>query len=64
MTREKALNNIVVKNHPRYSLILQQLVNNIFDHFKPLEKELAEHREMITWMEDNSNQSLCDYYNR
>ena len=28
-----------------------------------LEKELKEYKDMIEWMELNSNSGLCDYYN-
>ena len=36
---------------------------NLLNIKSDLEKELKEYKDMIEWMELNSNASLCDYYN-
>lgn len=36
---------------------------NLLNIKSNLEKELKEYKDMIEWMELNSNASLCDYYN-
>jgi hypothetical protein len=64
MTREQAKEKILLSS--RYTrnqadILLFQTIDKIFDYF---EQRIAELEEMIDWMENYSNQSLCDYYNR
>lgn len=42
-----------------YSDLSKDFANEVIKN-----KELQEYKEMIEWMELNSNQSLCDYHNK
>lgn len=59
MTRDEAKERL---NIPIQSTTYPyDLIDKIYDEF---EKELSDYKEMVNWMEENSNGSLCDYYNR
>jgi hypothetical protein len=42
---------------------LVALMSKYIAELEPLQDKVSEYEEMINWMELNSNQGLCDYYN-
>ena len=56
MTKEQAIQGYLM-NIPK--VVAEMLYNTI----EKYEKKIKEYEEMINWMEENSNTSLCDYYN-
>ena len=40
------------------------LLDKMNEEMISLRKELQEYENMVEWIEENSNNGLCDYYNR
>ena len=57
MTKEQAI-EVYLMNKP------QVVAEMLYDTITRYEAKIKEYEEMINWMEENSNTSLCDYYNK
>ena len=56
MTKEQVMETYLM-NKP------QVVAEMLYETIERYEKKIKEYEEMINWMEENSNTSLCDYYN-
>lgn len=57
MTKEQIIETYLM-NKP------QVVAEMLYETIERYEKKIKEYEEMINWMEENYNDSLCDYYSR
>ena len=57
MTKEQVVQGYLM-NSPKV------VAEMLYETIERYEAKIKEYKEMIEWMEQNSNTSLCDYYNR
>ena len=57
MTKEQVVQGYLM-NSPK---VVAEMLDETIERY---ELKIKEYKEMINWMEQNSNTSLCDYYNR
>ena len=57
MTKEQIVQGYLM-NSPKV------VAEMLYETIERYEAKIKEYKEMIEWMEENSNTSLCDYYNR
>lgn len=57
MTKEQVVQGYLM-NSPKV------VAEMLYETIERYEVKIKEYKEMIEWMEENSNTSLCDYYNR
>ena len=56
MTKEQVIETYLM-NKP------QVVAEMLYETIEKYEAKIKEYEDMILWMEENSNTSLCDYYN-
>ena len=59
MTKEQDV-EVYLMNKPQ---VIAEMLYETIETIERYEKKIKEYEEMINWMEENSNTSLCDYYN-
>ncbi len=57
MTKEQIVQGYLM-NSPKV------VAEMLYETIERYEAKIKEYKDMIEWMEENSNTSLCDYYNR
>ena len=57
MTKEQVIQGYLM-NSPKV------VAEMLYETIERYEAKIKEYKDMIKWMEQNSNTSLCDYYNR
>ena len=57
MTKEQVVQGYLM-NSPKV------VAEMLYETIERYEIKIKEYEDMIKWMEQNSNTSLCDYYNR
>ena len=57
MTKEQVVQGYLM-NSPKV------VAEMLYETIERYEAKIKEYKDMIEWMEQNSNTSLCDYYNR
>ena len=57
MTKEQIVQGYLM-NSPKV------VAEMLYETIERYEAKIKEYKEMLEWMEQNSNTSLCDYYNR
>ena len=57
MTKEQIVQGYLM-NSPKV------VAEMLYETIERYEAKIKEYKEMVEWMEENSNTSLCDYYNR
>ena len=57
MTKEQIIETYLM-NKP------QVVAEMLYETIERYEKKIKEYEEMINWMEENYNDSLCNYYSR
>ena len=57
MTKEQVIQGYL-RNSPKV------IAEMLYETIERYEAKIKEYKEMVEWMEENSNTSLYDYYNR
>ena len=57
MTKEQIVQGYLM-NSPKV------VAEMLYETIERYEAKIKEYKGMVEWMEENSNTSLCDYYNR
>lgn len=57
-------NGVIPKQeHGAYYILVTDIVNRVYKEVEDEITELQHYKNMVEWMEENSNISICDYYN-
>ena len=57
MTKEQVIKTYLMNKS-------QVVAEMLYETIEKYEAKIKEYEDMILWMEENSNTSLCDYYNK